>query len=109
MIREGTGSGATHHFLGRSADGRLLWIRRTSTGRSTSLADTGAAGTPVWVRLVRTGSTITAYRSDNGTTWTRVNNSKTAMATSVTAGLVVSSGSNATLGTATFSSVQLVP
>ncbi|MFM8980080.1 MAG: Ig-like domain-containing protein [Planctomycetia bacterium] len=109
MIREGTGTSAVHHFFGRRADGRLLWIRRTLAGKSTSLSDTGAAGTPVWVRLVRAGGSITAYRSADGTTWTRVNNAKASMATTVTAGLVVSSGSTSSLLLAVFSRVSLVP
>lgn len=109
MIREGTGASATHHFLGRRGDGRLVWIRRTLSGKSTSLSDTGAAGAPVWVRLVRAGGSITAYRSADGTTWTRVNNAKASMATSVTAGLVVSSGSSSSLLQAIFSRVSLVP
>lgn len=109
MIRATTATGAMHHFLGRRNDGQLVWVRRNSTGRSTSLALGGAAGVPVWVRLVRVGTTITAYRSSDGVTWTKVNNAKITLPTTVTAGLAVSSGSTTTLVNASFDGVQVVP
>jgi regulation of enolase protein 1 (concanavalin A-like superfamily) len=109
MIRATTLVGSMHHFLGRRNDGQLVWIRRNSTGKSTSLALGGAAGVPVWVRLVRTGATITAYRGSDGVTWTKVNNAKITIPTTVTAGLAVSSGSATTRTSASFTGVQIVP
>jgi len=109
MIRETTAAGAKHHFLGRRNDGRLLWIRRNSLNRSTSTADTGAAPVPVWLRLVRSGTTITAYRSADGASWTRVNNAKLSMNAVVTVGLAVAGGSSAARLGATFTNVAVVP
>ena len=109
MIRETTAAGAKHHFLGRRNDGRLLWIRRNSVNRSTSTADTGAAVAPVWLRLVRSGTTITAYRSADGVSWTRVNNAKLSMNSVVTAGFAVSGGSTTALLGSTFTNVTVVP
>ena len=109
MIRETTAAGAKHHFLGRRNDGRLLWIRRNSVNRSTSTADTGATAVPVWLRLVRSGTTITAYRSADGVSWTRVNNAKLSMNSVVTAGFAVSGGSTTALLGSTFTNVTVVP
>ena len=109
MIRETTASGSAHHFLGRRNDGQLVWVRRNSTGRSTSLATGGAAGLPCWVRIVRTGTTITAYRSADGLTWSRVNNAKLSMASQVTVGLAVSSSNSSSLLNTSFDNVRVVP
>jgi hypothetical protein len=109
MIRETTAAGSAHHFIGRRNDGVFVWIRRNATGRSTSLATGGTAGLPCWVRLVRTGTTITAYQSSDGAAWTRINNAKISMATQVTAGLAVSSSLPGSLFGAAFDGVQLVP
>ncbi|MFM7100884.1 MAG: hypothetical protein ACKO3N_06910, partial [Verrucomicrobiota bacterium] len=109
MIRSATTAGSEHHFFGRRADGSMVWVRRNSAGRSTSLSVTGSSSLPVWVRLVRTGGTITAYRSGDGITWTKVNNAKITLPTNVTTGLAVSSGSNASLLNAGFSQVTVVP
>lgn len=109
MIRSTTAAGSEHHFFGRRADGSMVWVRRNTAGRSTSLAVTGSSTLPVWVRLVRTGGTITAYRSGDGITWTKVNNAKITLPTNVTTGLAVSSGSNASLLNAGFSQVTVVP
>jgi hypothetical protein len=109
MIRAGTTPDSPHHFVGRRNDGAIVWLRRNGTGRSTSLSTSGTTGVPCWVRLVRSGTTITAYKSVDGKAWTRVNNAKLSMGSVVTAGLVVSSGSNASLATAGFDAISVVP
>jgi hypothetical protein len=107
MIRETTDAGSVHHFLGRRNDGQLVWVRRSLTGKSTSISTSGTVPLPCWLRLTRVGGTITAYSSTNGTVWTKVNNTKLTMAATVTAGLAVSSGSTTTLVNAAFDNVRL--
>ena len=110
MIRETTATGSRHHFLGLRADGRIVWIRRNSTGRSTSLAvGSTTVSAPIWVRLVRSGSTITASTSTDGITWVRFNNAKLSMTASVTAGVAVASSSDTALFATTLEGVVLVP
>ena len=64
---------------------------------------------PCWIRLVRTGTTITAYQSVNGTSWTRINNAKISMTAVVTAGLAVSSSITSARVNAAFDHVQVIP
>jgi hypothetical protein len=58
------------------------------------------------VKLVRHGSTITAYRSGNGTSWTTVGSASLSLASSVQIGLAVSSHDNSRLAAASFDSVS---
>jgi hypothetical protein len=109
MIRETTAAGSAHHFIGRRNDGQLVWLRRNSTGRSTNLATGGAAGVPCWVRQVRAGTTITAYQSADGVTWSRVANAKLSMSSQVTVGLAVSSSSGNSLLKTSFDNIRVVP
>ncbi len=110
MIRESLTSGSKYAFMGIPPNGTFRWQRRNNTGGSTS-ATTSTIGTPpnAWVRLVRTGNTLTGYRSTDGVTWTQVNSRSITMATSIYVGLAVASGSSNTLNTATFSNSTVVP
>jgi regulation of enolase protein 1 (concanavalin A-like superfamily) len=67
----------------------------------------GAVATaPYWVKLTRSGSTITAYQSANGSTWSRVGAATINMSANVLVGLVVSSHSTTVPSTATFDGVS---
>jgi hypothetical protein len=62
------------------------------------------------VRLVRSGTTITAFKSTNGTTWTTVGSTtNTTFASTCYIGLAVGSGSDTTLNTSQFSNVSVTP
>jgi hypothetical protein len=74
-----------------------------------SIAGTGSVPN-TWVRLVRSGTTITAYKSANGTSWTTVGSAtRTTFGASCYIGLAVGSGSNNTLNTSSFTNVSVTP
>jgi regulation of enolase protein 1 (concanavalin A-like superfamily)/sulfur relay (sulfurtransferase) complex TusBCD TusD component (DsrE family) len=110
MIRESLTSASECAFMGISPDDQIRWQRRSRTGGSTS-STTSSTGIPpnVWARLVRSGNTISGYKSTDGTTWTQVNFRSITMATNIYFGLAVASGSSNTLNTATFSSLTVAP
>jgi len=85
--------------------------RRGRTGAWTWTTADGAANAAPnnWVRLVRSGQTIKAYRSGDGTNWTLVKTCTVAMGTDIYVGLAVSSRRSGTVGTATFDNVTVVP
>lgn len=87
------------------AQGRLVPVRRSTTGALSSYTygDPGAA--PEWVRLVRVGDTFTAYRSHDGANWEELGSATVAMGRDVFIGLAVTSHNNGVLNTATFDSV----
>lgn len=108
MIRESLNANSRNAFVAVTPGNGVTWQWRSSTGGTTSNANTTGVSAPYWVRIVRSGNTFTGYRSPDGVTWTQQGNAQTlSMATAVYAGLAVTSHNNATLCTATFDSVSL--
>lgn len=110
MMRESLTPGSRFAHIGIAQDLGFRWQHRTKTGKGMSSTTSGTA-TPsaVWVRLVRTRNSVTAYKSTNGTTWTLVGNVSISMAREIHFGFVVASGNTTTLNTSVFSEVQAVP
>jgi hypothetical protein len=109
MLRDSLNPNAMSIFVAYYGS-KILSNYRTSTGGSTSQADGGAATLPYWVKVVRTGSTLSGYSSSDGATWVPVGASLTIpMGQNVYIGLGVSSGSTSTLATATFDNVAHTP
>lgn len=107
MIRDDLAPGSTHAMLVGTTGNGLAFQNRPTTGALSQHQALGAYSYGVWLRLVRSGATITAYRSDNGMTWTQVGTSVSpAMADPVYIGLAVTSHNNAALTTATFDNLQ---
>ena len=107
MIRHTLDAGSPHAFMLVSLGKGLAFQRRTVVG-GTSTHTAGGAGTaPRWVRLTRTGQTLTAAVSTNGTTWTTVGEDALSMTGPVYVGLAVSSHTRSALATATFDNVTL--
>lgn len=109
MIRSDLTAGSAGMFLGPQAKGPLQLVTRDRPGRATDSAGAGKASLPYWVRIIREGNVLTAYRSSNGSTWTKLRSKNTvALGESVFIGLAVSSGKSG-LQSATFDNVTAVP
>jgi fibronectin type 3 domain-containing protein/regulation of enolase protein 1 (concanavalin A-like superfamily) len=80
------------------------FVRRTSTGGTSSVTTT--TGGFLWIKLIRNGTTITGYKSTDGTNWTSVGSATFSMGTNIYVGLCVTSRVPGTLCTATFSNVS---
>jgi phosphatidylserine/phosphatidylglycerophosphate/cardiolipin synthase-like enzyme len=107
MIRASTASNSAHAFMIVTTGKGLAFQRRRSTG-ATSLHTSGGSGTaPRWVRLTRSGSTITAYTSTNGSTWTTIGSDTITLPSTVLVGLAVSSHTTSALATGVFDNVQV--
>jgi regulation of enolase protein 1 (concanavalin A-like superfamily) len=108
MIRETTAAGSKHVLMTMSVGNGSSFQRRTATG-GTSEHTTPLDGTvaPYWVKLVRTGSQFSGYRSSDGANWTLVGTLNLAMNASVQVGLAVTAHNNATTTTATFNNVSV--
>ena len=110
MIRESLAANSRQAFIGVNNTGSFQWLRRTSTGGSTSTSSSKKLPTAApWLRLVRQGNTLTAYKSSNGSTWTKVGAATVVMPVTCYIGLAVSSGSNTLLNTSQFSNVSVTP
>jgi len=80
---------------------------RPSNGAASLNAAGSLSTAPRWVRLVRSGGTITGVESANGTTWTTVSTQTIAMASTVYVGLAVTSHATSAASTAVIGSVSL--
>lgn len=102
MVRASLAANAAHAFsmmMGTLGAGML---DRTATGGTTEFITGGSAAAPVWLRVVRSGSRLEAYRSPNGTTWSLMASQTIAMGTTVYVGLAVTSHSSTDTATAAF-------
>ena len=70
-------------------------------------ATSNEAVTSEFVRLIRKGNRVSAYRSLNGVSWTLVGSEEVPMASTIHAGLVVTTQTAGELATATFENVQV--
>jgi hypothetical protein len=107
MMRESTAAGAAHAMMVITPSNGTAFQWRPTTGASSS--NTGGRTAPYWVKLVRSGSTITGYSSANGTTWTQQSSTTVTMTgNSAVVGLAVDSANTASLSATTFDSISLM-
>ena len=116
MIRDTLAANSMHIFMGMTGTNAYRWVRRTTTGGTTSSNSSNSSNSSTgtvpntWVRLVRADTTITAYKSRNGTSWTQVGSTTGTTSNSTCyIGLAVSSGSTTTLNNSQFSNVTVTP
>ncbi|HSH14843.1 MAG TPA: putative Ig domain-containing protein, partial [Verrucomicrobiae bacterium] len=111
MIRDSLAANSKQILMGMAANNQYRWDRRTSTGGDTSSTKSSNGSVPdTWVRLVRSGTAITAYKSTDGTSWTTVGSTtNTTFAATCYIGLAVGSGSDTTLNTSQFGNVSVTP
>src|SRR5207237_2154319 len=94
-----------HVSLFVSPSNGLALEQRASPGGATVYTP-GSGAAPVWLKLTRTGTLVTASRSTDGLTWTPVGNYSLASGT-VYIGLAVTSHHAGVLGTVTFDNVAV--
>ncbi len=109
MIRESLASNSRHAFMLVSAAKGVALQWRPATGGSTLNVTGSSSAPPRWVRLVRSGSTITGYESADGVTWKAVGSETISMASTVYVGLAVTSHTTSAATTATITNVTTSP
>jgi hypothetical protein len=107
MIRETLNANSKHAYAAFSQS-QIYFTNRTTTGGTTSAQSLTGKTLPYWVKLTRSGNTFTAAASADGVTWLQVGTARTInMTAAVYVGLVVSSGQNSALATATLDNVSI--
>jgi hypothetical protein len=109
MIRETLTAGSKHVSVFATPAKGTAFQRRPSTGGVSATTAGVLAAPPRWVKLVRTGATIAAFESADGTAWALVGSESISMAADVYVGLAVTSHTTAALATAAFESVAKQP
>jgi regulation of enolase protein 1 (concanavalin A-like superfamily) len=107
MLRASTAADAAHVILDVLPGGDIELMTRPSAGQATTYVTGMHQPTPVWLRLVRTGTTVTASTSADGTTWTTVGATTLDIGANALVGLVVCSAAAQTLNTSTFDSITV--
>jgi hypothetical protein len=107
MMRQSASAGSIEaSLLFQPQAGQVVSNERAATGGATTSASSASSGSLCWLRMVRSGSQVTTYQSADGQTWTLVNQLTFPLSDDpLLVGLVVSSGSTAISGTATFDHV----
>lgn len=109
MIRQSLDAGAVNAYTRMTPTHNAgFQFRTTAAGSSTDNVLTNSVATPCWLRLVRSGSTFTAYTSPDNVTWTQFGSSQTlTMTGNVYVGIAVTSHNTAQLSAATFANVSV--
>jgi hypothetical protein len=107
MIRQSMDPGSMFADMIISPGNGANFQRRDSNGAQAVTTPGPAVQAPYWVRLVRTGSTITGFVSADGRNWTDVGADFMPFSANVYVGLAVTAHNNTTLTTAVFDNVSL--
>jgi regulation of enolase protein 1 (concanavalin A-like superfamily) len=107
MIRAGRAAGDAMVILDIRPGGGVEFMKRASAGGSVSFVAGATQALPGWLRLVRSGSTVTASVSADGVTWRTVGSTTATFGTSVYVGLAVTSHSPGSRNTCTFDNVAV--
>ena len=90
------------------SQGNFTW-RSSAGGNTNSYGTTLTSNLPLWIELVRSGNTVSAFMSSDGLNWRQATGwtETVTMGTNIYIGLAVGSGSSSTLATATFDNVSV--
>jgi hypothetical protein len=109
MLRQGTDSNAPYYTAFVTPLHGVLVQYRTAVGVFSSQASQSNITVPIYLKVSRSGTTYTAYSSSDGVTWSLIPGSSVAlnMATTLQAGMAVTSHNVDTVSTATFDTVSM--
>ena len=106
MIRDSLAPSSTNVFMGLNGTTPRFQYRAT-TADLASWSDASSSGTPIWIKLIRSGNSFSGFYSADGGTWIQQGATQTIpMANTVYVGLAVTSESNL-LTSASFDNVSV--
>ena len=103
MIKQSTTSGTSYALLGVTPGNGIAF----QYGYNTQVAGGSYTFPNAWLKLTRTGNTITAFSSADGSTWTPVGATTISLTDPVTIGLFNCAHNASALNTATFDNVSV--
>jgi regulation of enolase protein 1 (concanavalin A-like superfamily) len=107
MIRSSLSADAAHGFALISAGRGVAFQRRQTSGGRTAHMPGLFTQAPYWVRLVRSGTTVRAFSSADGASWTEIGSDTIGLAATAYVGIAVTSHNPGMRTTATVSSSAL--
>jgi regulation of enolase protein 1 (concanavalin A-like superfamily) len=109
MLRATTAAGSADVILDVRPGGWIEFMTRSADGAQTTFVGGEAQPTPAWLKLTRTGATVAGFVSADGAVWRSVGSISSSIGSSALVGLAVTSHNTATLNTAMFDNVTVVP
>jgi hypothetical protein len=107
LLRSVSGIGTSFAALVGTGSGGGSFIWQDAASQTAQGIQVRRLPSPVWLQVVRSGGTVTASYSADGSNYTLLGTANVNFSTPASAGLVFASGSETALGTASFSSVSL--
>jgi hypothetical protein len=107
MIRESLNANASHAAMLLTPSNGFNFQYRNGTGSGSTAAGSASGAIPNYVRITRSGNTLTGFSSTNGTSWTQIGTVTITMPSSVYVGFFATSHNDGTLTTATFTNVAV--
>jgi hypothetical protein len=107
MFRDSTAADGAYAYAVVTPGNGVYFQWRASDGASAqSSSSVSGLKAPIWLRMVRSGSSFSAYYSSNGSSWTQVGSTETiTMPTAALVGLGVSSTNTSELSLGSFTNV----
>lgn len=102
MIRDSLESTASHALLAVTPLNGMAFQNRPNTGSISFHNNVGTYSFPVWIRLERSGGTITAFRSSDGVNWSNLGTTTPSMSGNDYIGVFITSHNNGALAEARF-------
>jgi regulation of enolase protein 1 (concanavalin A-like superfamily) len=107
MIRDALTPESRHAMVVLSAGRGFSFQRRRDAGGISDRTSGGSGTAPGWVRLVRRGDLFEAYRSSDGSAWTRFASDTIAMGATVYIGLAATSRNTSAATTAIVDNLEI--
>ncbi|HYC86873.1 MAG TPA: alpha-amylase family glycosyl hydrolase [Chryseosolibacter sp.] len=107
MIRETLAANASNAAMLLTPSNGFNFQYRNGTGAGSTAAGNAGGTIPNWVRITRSGNTLTGYRSTNGTTWTQTGSVTITMPAAVYIGFFATSHNDGVVTAATFTNVAV--
>jgi hypothetical protein len=108
MIRSSLDADSAHAFALVSPQTGIAFQRRTNNGGTTDSTAGIYSAAPVWLRLDRLASTLTAYQSSDGVTWTKIGSQSISLPLTAYVGFAVASHDQALTAKAAVTDVAVV-
>jgi hypothetical protein len=100
MIRASLATDAPSAGVFATPGGGTYFVHRRTSGARSTAAHVKKSPAPEWLKLVRRGNVIRAFRSANGKKWIAIGSSQVKLGAAAYVGLAVASHANASLDTA---------
>lgn len=109
MIRQSTDPQSAYYGVFVTPAHGIIIQYRPTQGATTTLPVTVAGSAPIYLRVMRSGNTFTAYTSTNGFTWKLIVGSSVTlnMTGSLLVGMAVTAHNSDALSTVTFTGVRI--